>query len=113
MTKLKVQIKLKAQITNDRIFSFKFYDLDLFLIWILIFVIYMINIPSTIKIALRALRVNKMRSALTMLGIIIGVGAVIAMLAVGAGASQKIEEQISSMGSNLLMILPGDRKSTR
>ncbi|MBI3584324.1 MAG: ABC transporter permease [Nitrospinae bacterium] len=67
----------------------------------------MINIPSTIKISFRALRVNKMRSGLTMLGIVIGVGAVITMLAVGSGASQKIEEQISSMGSNLLMILPG------
>lgn len=67
----------------------------------------MISIPSTIKIALRALRVNKMRSALTMLGIIIGVGAVITMLAVGTGASQRISEQISSMGSNLIIILPG------
>ena len=67
----------------------------------------MINIPSTIKISFRALWVNKMRSALTMLGIIIGVGAVIAMVAVGAGASQKIAAQISSMGSNLLIILPG------
>ena len=67
----------------------------------------MINIPSTFKISIRALRVNKMRSALTMLGIIIGVGAVIAMVAVGAGASQKIAAQISSMGSNLLIILPG------
>jgi putative ABC transport system permease protein len=67
----------------------------------------MINIPSTFKISFRALRVNKMRSALTMLGIIIGVGAVIAMLAVGTGASQQIQQQISSMGSNLLMVLPG------
>ncbi|OGL39951.1 MAG: multidrug ABC transporter substrate-binding protein [Candidatus Schekmanbacteria bacterium RIFCSPHIGHO2_02_FULL_38_11] len=67
----------------------------------------MINIPSTIKIALRALRVNKMRSALTMLGIIIGVSAVIAMLAVGAGANQKIAEQVASLGSNLLMVVPG------
>ena len=67
----------------------------------------MINIPSTIKISFRALMVNKVRSALTMLGIIIGVGAVIAMLAVGTGASRKIAEQISSMGSNLLIILPG------
>jgi putative ABC transport system permease protein len=67
----------------------------------------MINIPSTLRISFRALRVNKMRSALTMLGIIIGVGAVIAMLAVGTGASKKIAEQISSMGSNLIMILPG------
>lgn len=67
----------------------------------------MINIPSTIKISLRALRVNKMRSALTILGIIIGVGAVITMLAVGTGARQRIGEQIASMGSNLLMVLPG------
>jgi putative ABC transport system permease protein len=67
----------------------------------------MINIPSTVKISFRALWVNKMRSSLTMLGIIIGVGAVIAMVAVGSGASQKISEQISSMGSNLLIILPG------
>lgn len=67
----------------------------------------MINIPSTIKISLRSIRVNKMRSALTMLGIIIGVGAVITMLAVGTGARQKIEEQIASMGSNLLIVLPG------
>jgi putative ABC transport system permease protein len=48
-----------------------------------------------------------MRSGLTMLGIIIGVAAVIAMVAVGAGASQKIAEQIASMGSNLLIVLPG------
>jgi putative ABC transport system permease protein len=67
----------------------------------------MINIPSTLRIAFRALKVNKMRSALTMLGIIIGVGAVITMLAVGTGASKSIADQISSMGSNLLMILPG------
>lgn len=67
----------------------------------------MINIPSTLRIAFRALKVNKMRSALTMLGIIIGVGAVIAMLAVGTGASKRIAEQISSMGSNLLIVLPG------
>jgi len=51
--------------------------------------------------------VNKMRSSLTMLGIVIGVGAVITMLAIGTGARQRISEQISSMGSNLLIILPG------
>ena len=67
----------------------------------------MIDIPSTAKISLRALRVNKMRSVLTMLGIIIGVGAVITMLAVGSGASEKIGEQIASMGSNLLIVLSG------
>lgn len=52
-----------------------------------------------------------MRSALTMLGIVIGVGAVIAMLAVGKGASQKIADQIASIGSNLLIILPGSTSS--
>jgi putative ABC transport system permease protein len=67
----------------------------------------MINIPSTFRISFRALRVNKMRSGLTVLGIIIGVGAVIAMVAVGSGASRQIAEQISSMGSNLLIVLPG------
>ena len=71
----------------------------------------MINIPSTLKISLRAIRVNKMRSGLTMLGMIIGVGSVIAMLAVGTGASKKIEEQISSIGSNLLLVQPGSQTS--
>ena len=72
----------------------------------------MINIPSTVKISLRALRVNKMRSALTMLGIIIGVGAVITMLAVGKGASHKISEQIATVGSNLIMVMPGSTTSS-
>ena len=67
----------------------------------------MIDIPSTIRISFRALRVNKMRSALTMLGIIIGVGAVITMLAVGTGAQQRIGDQLASVGSNLIMIVPG------
>ncbi|MDA8387876.1 MAG: ABC transporter permease [Nitrospiraceae bacterium] len=71
----------------------------------------MVNIPWTARLALRALKVNKMRSALTMLGIIIGVSAVIAMLAVGSGATRRITEQISSMGSNLLIILPGSTTS--
>jgi putative ABC transport system permease protein len=67
----------------------------------------LINIPSTIQISFRALRVNKMRSALTMLGIVIGVAAVIAMVAVGAGASRKISDFISSIGGNILIVLPG------
>jgi putative ABC transport system permease protein len=56
---------------------------------------------------MRALAVNKLRSALTMLGIIIGVAAVIVMIAVGAGAQARVEEQIRSLGSNLLLILSG------
>lgn len=67
----------------------------------------MIDITSTIKISFRALKVNKMRSALTSLGIIIGVGAVIIMLAIGSGASKQISDQISSMGSNLLIVMSG------
>jgi putative ABC transport system permease protein len=55
--------------------------------------------------------VNKMRSALTMLGIIIGVGAVIAMVAVGSGAKRRIADQIASMGSNLLIVLSGSSTS--
>jgi putative ABC transport system permease protein len=65
------------------------------------------KIAASIKIALRALRVNRMRSALTMLGIIIGVAAVIAMVAVGSGATERIQEQIQSIGSNLIIVLPG------
>ncbi len=66
---------------------------------------------ASLRIALRALRVNKMRSALTMLGIIIGVSAVIAMIAVGSGAKARIAEQIASMGSNLLMVQSGSSTS--
>ena len=62
---------------------------------------------SSLKVALRALQINKMRSFLTMLGIIIGVGAVIIMVAIGSGASEMIAQQIASMGSNLLIVIPG------
>ena len=65
------------------------------------------NLAALLKVALRALAVNKLRSALTMLGIIIGVGAVIVMIAVGAGAQARVEEQIRSLGSNLLLVLSG------
>ena len=59
------------------------------------------------RIALRALGRNKLRSFLTMLGIIIGVGAVIAMVAIGEGAKALVKQQIASLGTNLLIILPG------
>jgi len=65
------------------------------------------KLNASIRIALRALRVNRTRSALTMLGIIIGVAAVIAMVGVGAGATARIQDQIQSIGSNLIMVLPG------
>ena len=71
----------------------------------------MTTLLASLRIALRALMVNKMRSALTMLGIIIGVGAVIAMIAVGSGAKARIEAQIASMGSNLLMVMSGSSTS--
>ncbi len=69
------------------------------------------NLLPAVRIALRALRVNKLRAALTMLGIIIGVGAVIATVAIGAGAEQRIADQIKSIGSNLMIILPGSTTS--
>lgn len=69
------------------------------------------KIAASIRIALRALRV-KMRSALTMLGIIIGVAAVIAMVAVGSGAQERIKEQIASIGSNLIVVLSGSVTSS-
>jgi len=62
------------------------------------------NLWATIAVALRALRVNALRSGLTMLGIIIGVAAVIAMVAVGAGAQERVNAQIESLGANLLII---------
>lgn len=64
----------------------------------------MIDFKSTLKMAIVSLKINKMRSILTSLGIIIGVSAVIIMLAVGSGASKKIAQDMESMGSNLLMI---------
>ena len=63
---------------------------------------------DAISSALDALRLHKLRSALTMLGIIIGVGAVIAMVAVGGGAREQVVAQIRSLGSNLLVITPGN-----
>ncbi|MBL7650073.1 MAG: ABC transporter permease, partial [Candidatus Hydrogenedentes bacterium] len=65
------------------------------------------NLWSTLLIALNALKVNKLRSTLTMLGIIIGVGAVITMLAVGNGAQARVEEQIKLLGSNVMIMFPG------
>ena len=65
------------------------------------------DFKSLLQVAIRALSRNKMRSALTMLGIIIGVSAVIAMVAVGQGAQQAVQERIASMGSNLLFVGAG------
>ena len=65
------------------------------------------NVFDTIPIAIRALAANKLRSSLTMLGIIIGVGAVIALMAAGQGAQKGITDRIRGLGSNLLFIRPG------
>ncbi len=65
------------------------------------------NIINILKVAMRSLGRNKLRSFLTMLGIIIGVGAVIAMMAVGEGAQYSIQQQIASLGTNVLLIFPG------
>src|SRR5262247_3398142 len=66
------------------------------------------NVLVIFRIAFRALARNKMRSALTMLGIIIGVSAVIAMVSIGQGAQAMVEDQINSMGSNILYVSPGN-----
>ena len=68
------------------------------------------NYANLIRIALRALANNKFRGFLTMLGIIIGVGSVISMLAIGQGSKRSIRDQISEMGSNMIMIHPGNGK---
>lgn len=65
------------------------------------------NFINLLKVALRAIANNAFRSFLSMLGIIIGVGAVIIMMAIGQGSKNSIKEQISSMGSNMIMIRPG------
>lgn len=64
------------------------------------------NLFASFEIAVNALTHNKLRSVLTMLGIIIGVGAVIAMLSIGSGASKQVEDQVANLGSNLILIFP-------
>lgn len=65
------------------------------------------NPREVIRVALRALARNKLRTILTMLGIVIGVGAVICTVAIGQGASQQVEEQIASLGTNVIMVFSG------
>ena len=69
------------------------------------------SLVESLLIAYRALRVNKMRSTLTMLGIIVGVAAVICMVSVGAGAEAEVSEKIRTLGANLLLIRPGAQTS--
>jgi putative ABC transport system permease protein len=70
------------------------------------------TIIESIRIALRSLAANKLRSALTMLGIIIGVAAVISLMGIGRGAQKAIDSQINSMGTNLIFISPGSTSSS-
>ncbi|MGP0071461.1 MAG: ABC transporter permease [Bryobacteraceae bacterium] len=70
------------------------------------------KVIHSLSIAFDALRINKLRSALTMLGIIIGVAAVIAMVAVGSGAEERIRQQIASIGSNVIVVLSGSLTSS-
>ena len=70
------------------------------------------KLAATFRIAQRALRRNKMRSVLTMLGIIIGVGAVIAMVGIGNGARAQVETQIASLGKNMILIFSGSTTSS-
>jgi putative ABC transport system permease protein len=70
------------------------------------------RIFTVLRIALRALRRNKLRTALTMLGMIIGVGAVIASVSITTGARQQVEEQIASLGENMLLVFPGSFSSS-
>jgi putative ABC transport system permease protein len=70
------------------------------------------RVGSTFNVALRALRRNKMRSVLTALGIIIGVGAVIAMVGIGNGAKAQVEAQIASLGQNVILIFSGSTTSS-
>jgi putative ABC transport system permease protein len=71
-----------------------------------------VNVIESLRLALRALTANKLRAALTMLGIIIGVGAVITLMSAGEGVSVYIEEQFQGIGSNLLFVLPGSQEQT-
>src|SRR5947208_1323686 len=70
------------------------------------------RIAPTFNVALRALRRNKLRSVLTALGIIIGVGAVIAMVGIGNGAKAQVEAQIASLGQNVILIFSGSTTSS-
>src|SRR5256886_3562127 len=66
---------------------------------------------ENVRIATRALGVNKLRSALTVLGIVVGVAAVVCMISVGAGAQAEVSEKIRTLGANLLLVMPGARNS--
>jgi putative ABC transport system permease protein len=66
-----------------------------------------VRLAEAWRVALEALRANRLRSVLTMLGVVIGVGAVVALVAIGTGTKQLIERQVEGLGSNLLIVVPG------
>jgi putative ABC transport system permease protein len=66
-----------------------------------------VRIAEAWRVAIDALRANRLRSVLTMLGVVIGVGAVVALVAIGTGTKQQIEQQVEGLGSNLLIVVPG------
>src|SRR5258708_1920031 len=68
---------------------------------------FQMNVGENFRIAMRALSANKLRSGLTMLGIIIGVGAVVALMSIGNGATASITSQVQGIGSNLIVVFPG------
>ena len=65
------------------------------------------RIAEAWRVALDALRANRLRSVLTMLGVVIGVAAVVALVGIGTGTKQQIEQQVEGLGSNLLLVVPG------
>ncbi len=71
------------------------------------------KIRTLVKLALQAIRKNKMRATLTMLGIIIGVAAVIVMVAIGSGARARIRSQINNLGTNMIVITTSPRSAPR
>jgi putative ABC transport system permease protein len=66
------------------------------------------GLVESFRVALDALRANRLRSLLTMLGVIIGVGAVVMLVAIGSGAKREVEQQVQGLGSNLILIVPGE-----
>jgi ABC-type antimicrobial peptide transport system permease subunit len=66
-----------------------------------------VRIAEALRVAMEALRANRLRSALTMVGVVIGVAAVIILVAIGTGARQEVEAQVEGLGSNLILVVPG------
>lgn len=70
------------------------------------------RLAEAVRVALGGLRANRLRSGLTMLGVVIGVSAVVVLVAIGTGTRQEVESQVQGLGSNLLLVFPGDTSFT-